>query len=56
MSVVGVAVLTGLEPSLHLAVDSKDIVAAPCPTHLPRGLHLEWGFPMLPFEGFPWRP
>ena len=35
MSVVGVAALTGLKPWLHLAVDSKDVIAVPHPTHLP---------------------
>ena len=43
----------GLEPSSHLAVDSIDVIVAQCPTHSPHGLHLEWGFPMLLFEGFP---
>ena len=49
MQVTGVAVLMGLKPSLHLAVDSRDIIVAQCPTDLLRGLHLEWGFLMLPF-------
>ena len=52
----GGVVLTGLEPSLHRAVDSRDVIAVPHPTHLPHGLHLQWGFLMPPFEGFPWRP
>ena len=51
-----VVVLTGLEALLHLAVDSRDVIMAQHPTHLPHSLCLERAFPMLPFEGFPWRP
>ena len=56
MRVVEVVVCTGLGPSSHLAVDSRDVIMAQHSTHLPHSLHLEWGFPMLLFEGFPWRP
>ena len=45
-----------LTAQLCLAVDSKDVIVAQHPTHSPHGLCLEWGFLMLPFEGFPWRP
>ena len=49
-----VVVLMHLEPSSHLAVDSRDVITAQCPTHSPHGLHLEWGFPMLLFEVIGW--
>ena len=52
MSVVGMVALMGLEPSLHLSVNSRDIIMVPCPAHLPHALHLQWGFLMFPFEGF----
>ena len=54
MKAKGVVVLMGLKPLLHLTVDSRDVIMAQHPTHLPLGLCLGWGFLMSPFEGFPW--
>ena len=37
---MGVVALMGPEPSLHLVVNSRDVIMVPHPAHLPHGLHL----------------
>ena len=40
MNVAVVAALMGLEPLLHPAVNSRDVITVPHPVHLPHGLCL----------------